>query len=332
MSNPAKRKYPSTEDFDPDTSGDQTSGFGGATGGGSSESDQPNNITTGDTYTPTSTGFTFKRLFNQYITNTPKTIAIDKATASKAGKIFWNWFRVPIDDLRFYLTPRTTDYIITSGTEFKINSVDVELKQFTVFTDQVYATSTGEKFTQFPTTNPFVFCYEDRGFHLLRRDYKEMQEWEIKTNATHQQERQSCTLKKFVTNIPVGMSVDEEDCELFNTNDWFIKDLKQPIKVHRKVNMPWCSIAGNLLREARSGDQKALPYRFPHISTLTNDGMYDINRLDTNVDAEAKIRQILQEPDNLKAWETPKQSMLLNDKPFGGPLKEFLIKPVPYSI
>ena len=68
---------------------------------------------------------------------------------------------MPVDDLRFYLTPRLVDYIICSGTGFKIKAVEVELKQFTVFTDHIMPTATGEKFTQFPTTNPFVFIYED---------------------------------------------------------------------------------------------------------------------------------------------------------------------------
>lgn len=197
---------------------------------------------------------------------------MDKADANNAGGIHWNWFSVPIDHLRFFLTPKTTNFIINSGSEFKINWVNVKLKQFTVFTDMVHTTSTGEKFTQFPTSNPFVFIYEDHGLILPRRDANAMEEWEIKSNLTHQGERSACTLKRFISRIPPKMEVDIEDLDLFQTNDWAIKDLKAPINVHRDVNMPWVAVQENLFYDhphKLGGERKQIAYRFPHISTLT---------------------------------------------------------------
>ncbi len=119
----AKRKYPDADDMDVDKQGAQPADSSTGVGGGTSTVGPAggSHISPSDTYCPTNTGFTFKRMFNQYITNTPKTVGLDKSGATSPGYIYWNWFRVPIDDLRFYLTPRTTDYIINSGSEFKIN-------------------------------------------------------------------------------------------------------------------------------------------------------------------------------------------------------------------
>ncbi len=198
----------------------------------------------------------------------------------------------------------------------------------------VHTTSSGEKFTQFPTVNPFVFCYEDHNLYLPRRDVDKMEEWEIKSNLTHQGERSDCTLKKFISRIPAKMQVDIEDLDLFQTNDWFIKNLKQPIAVEREVNMPWVAIQENLFYDhcTKSGDQQTQKaYRFPHISTLAN-GQYTKDvATPAQVDSKERIRHILQEPDDIKAWNDRLQSMLSDNKPFGHPLKEFLIKPVPYS-
>ena len=328
-----KRKYPDADDMDPDKSGDQPATdttISGGSGSGSVPSEKPNNISPSDTLVPCTRNFTFKRLFNQYITNTPKTISVTKATSTANGRIDWNWFRIPIDDTRFYLTPRAQDYILTNGTEFKIESVSVELKQFTVFTDQVYATSAGEKFTQFPTANPFVFIYEDDNYYLPRRDVDAMEEWEIKSNTVFQAERSDCTLKRHVSVIPKGMSVDEEDLEIFNTNNWTIKDLQAPINITRKVDMPWVSIAENLYYDGTDNDTEPIAYRFPHINTIGSNNMYSSTVL-SDVDTKARVRTILNEPDKIKPWEKAKQAMLVDGKPFGGPLKEFLIKPVPYS-
>lgn len=86
-------------------------------------------ISPDDTATPLIPNYTFKRLFNQYITNTIKSPEVvppsinATGTGTKSGNIYWHWFRIPIDDMRFFLTPRTTDLNINSNTEFKINYV-----------------------------------------------------------------------------------------------------------------------------------------------------------------------------------------------------------------
>lgn len=331
---PPKRKYPTAEDIDPDTSGDQSGTDAGVSVGTNIAAGGPGDrINPTDTNIPITEHFHFKRLFNQYITNAPKVVGLEKATSQKEGKILWNWTRIPVDDLRFYLTPRTTDLLIASGHEFKINKVAVTLKQFTVFTDAIHTTSTGEQFTQLPTPNPFVFIYEDTSYILPRRDVDEMAEWEIKSNLTHQANRSDCTLKRFVSKIPKGMEIDIEDLELFNTTNWTIRTLDSPINVTRNVDMPWVSIAENLRYEnAVDGVNNETHYahRFPHINTITSSKKYGNSISDP--DKKENIRTF-KEPDKLKPWESGgiKQQLLVSGKPFGSPLAEFLIKPVPYT-
>ena len=157
-----------------------------------------------------------------------------------------------------------------------------------------------------------------------------MQEWEIKSNTVFQAERTDCTLKRHVSVIPKGMSVDAEDLEIFNTNNWTIKDLQAPINITRKVDMPWVSIAENLFYDSTASDTASIAYRFPHINTVGSNNMYT-NTVLSDVDTKERIRTVMQEPDKIKPWEKANQAMLVDGKPFGGPLKEFLIKPVPYS-
>ena len=65
---------------------------------------------------------------------------------------------------------------------------------------------------------------------------------------------------------------------------------------------------------------------------MTNENQYDINRLDTAVDAAAKIRQILQEPDNLrKSLGKSETEHVAQREAIRAPLMEFLIKAAPYS-
>ena len=333
----SKRKFEYPTAGDLDTNPDSTTAAGGqVTGGtgGGDVSEKAHTISSTDTSVPTHSTMTFKRLFNQYITNTVKRPEIDdpsvntSGSGAKKGYIYWHWFRVPVDDLRFYLTPRTVDYIITSGTEFKINYVEVELKQFTVFTDHIMPTATGEKFTQFPTSNPFVFLYEDNNYYLPQRDVDKMEEWEIKSNFTYQDKREDCTLKEFVSALPAGMNTHIEDCNLLNTQDWSTHELQQPIQIKRNVNMPFVSVAGNLYYEAGAGDISPIQYQFPYINSNSNNAWYSTGVNDP--DSKGKEKLVMRRATNMKD-RSGKQQLLTDGKPFGEPLKEFLIKPVPYT-
>lgn len=144
-----------------------------------------------------------------------------------------------------------------------------------IFTVHIMPTSTGEKFTQFPTTDPFVFIYEDHNYYSPQRDVDKMEEWEIQSDKTFQNRRQDCTLKKFISKLPPGMQVVENDCNLLNTEDWSTHNLKTPIQVKRNINMPWISIAGNLYYESGPGDIAPVQYKFPYISTAQNDAWYN---------------------------------------------------------
>lgn len=57
--------------------------------------------------------------------------------------------------------------------------MEVEIEQFMVFTDHIMSTAKEEKFTQFPTSDPFVFLYKDHNYYLPQRDVDKMEEWEI---------------------------------------------------------------------------------------------------------------------------------------------------------
>ena len=155
-----------------------------------------------------------------------------------------------------------------------------------------------------------------------------MEEWTIKSNHTYQDKREDCTLKEFVSYLPPGMLTDVNDCNLLNTQDWSIHDLKTPIQVKRAVDMPYISIANNLYREKVAGDIDPIQYMFPYINSNSNNTWYTTGI--TDPDQKGKIKVAMRGAENMRD-RSGKQQLLTDGKPFGQPLKEFLIKPVPYT-
>ena len=134
--------------------------------------------------------------------------------------------------------------------------------------------------------------------------------------------------EEMVNVLPAGMLVDENDINSLNTQDWTIHDLQSPIHCKRVVNMPWVTIAGNLYYESGPGDIDPVQYQFPYITNANNNAWYKESI--TGADAKEQIKVVQRRADNMKD-RSGKQQLVKEGKLFGEPLKEFLIKPVPYS-
>ena len=82
-----------------------------------------------------------------YIQNLHKEVQIS------GNKVRWGWFRVPVDDLSFYFTPRTLNRVKACGNLIKIEEVSWELTEFRSQFEEQLVTATGTKIDATPLEN-----------------------------------------------------------------------------------------------------------------------------------------------------------------------------------